>query len=44
VIRLVREPAQEPVLTIDGQVARYVHGKFTPDVITFVYEDPEDGA
>ena len=31
VMRLTRKPGQEVVLTIDGMLARYVTGKFTPD-------------
>jgi len=44
VMRLTRKPGQEVVLTIDGMLARYVTGKFTPDMITVVYEaDDGDG-
>jgi hypothetical protein len=37
-LRLTRYPGQAVVLEIDGLPARYVTGKFTPDVITMVYE------
>jgi hypothetical protein len=45
VMRVTRYPAQEVVVTVDGAPARYVTGKFTPDVITVVYEtDDGEGA
>lgn len=43
VLRLTREPGKDAELVIDGIPARIVPDslKVTPNVITFLYEDPE---
>ena len=39
VFRLVREPALDAVLTIDGKPFRIVTMKITPDITRVVYEE-----
>jgi hypothetical protein len=39
VMVITRYPGQDIVVTIDGNQVQYVTGKFTPNVIRFVYEE-----